>query len=412
MRCHVLHRNARVCAGSLQFAAFEQTGAEMSTGTSGEYWQAKALPSVFKHELLFKYLPPFGGMVTSTVDRPTGAKLVYLDGYAGKGRYENGDPGSAEIVLKIASGQQLSLNKPWTLFLSEKDQASVESLKQVAAEYVRRGIDARVRGFTVDTVFDEVLAAATGLPLFLFLDPCGLALPFDQLAQVLMRRPGARPATEFLLNFTMMGVRRIGGNVRSPQGSEASLKTMDAVCGGDWWRAHFAEAQADDGAAEQVAEGYASRLGKAARMHVISVPVRKKPRHKPIYNLVFGTRSVYGLWVFGDAVARAHAAWWTTAEALDEEADPGALFTVTYALRPKREEIEAEAVPAIAANLAQLLKVYRSYRVVDHTLEVFGDYYGMVTEPCVRAAIKLLHKQGGTSSTGVGKRVRELIVSR
>jgi hypothetical protein len=67
----------------------------MSSGTAGGYWQGKALPSVFKHELLRRYIPPFGGMTgTQAQDR----RVVYLDGYAGEGRYENGDPGSAEIA--------------------------------------------------------------------------------------------------------------------------------------------------------------------------------------------------------------------------------------------------------------------------------------------------------------------------
>ncbi|MDX2709723.1 hypothetical protein PV350_44020, partial [Streptomyces sp. PA03-6a] len=75
-------------------------GGIVSTGTSGKYWQGKALPSVFKHELLGRYIPPFGGM-TGTQSRD--GRVVYLDGYAGEGRYENGEPGSAEIALRVAA---------------------------------------------------------------------------------------------------------------------------------------------------------------------------------------------------------------------------------------------------------------------------------------------------------------------
>lgn len=32
----------------------------MSSGTGGDYWKDRALPSVFKHELLKRYLPQFG----------------------------------------------------------------------------------------------------------------------------------------------------------------------------------------------------------------------------------------------------------------------------------------------------------------------------------------------------------------
>jgi hypothetical protein len=47
------------------------------------------------------------------------------------------------------------------------------------------------------------------------------------------------------------------------------------------------------------------RLQQQTEMFVQSVPVTKAPHQKPVYHLVFATRSQYGLWVFGDALARA-----------------------------------------------------------------------------------------------------------
>lgn len=57
--------------------------AAMATGAGDEYWKEQALPSVFKHTLLDKYMPQFAGM-TGSVAR--GRRVVYLDGYAGRGR--------------------------------------------------------------------------------------------------------------------------------------------------------------------------------------------------------------------------------------------------------------------------------------------------------------------------------------
>ncbi|WP_431993870.1 hypothetical protein [Streptomyces albogriseolus] len=91
----------------------------------------------------------------------------------------------------------------------------------------------------------------TGVPLFLFLDPCGLCLPRDRLVDVLARqRPQRRPATELLMNFSMMAVRRPGGHVRSPRGNEKTLERFDAVCGGLWWREYFTDASGHENAAE------------------------------------------------------------------------------------------------------------------------------------------------------------------
>ncbi|MCQ4079780.1 hypothetical protein NGB36_04030 [Streptomyces sp. RB6PN25] len=41
---------------------------------------------------------------------------------------------------------------------------------------------------------------------------------------------------------------------------------------------------------------------------------------------------------------------------------------------------------------------------------MFEDYYGQVTEPAARAAVKLLHAQGKTPSTEVGGMPRDVTV--
>ncbi|MCX4561689.1 three-Cys-motif partner protein TcmP [Streptomyces phaeochromogenes] len=209
----------------------------MSSGTTGGYWQGKALPSVLKHELLRRCIPPFGGMTgTQVLDR----RVVYLGGYAGEGRYANGEPGSAEIALRVASYYR-SRGLNLSCFFVERKAKSFERLQQVPRGYQARSVNAQAHQGEVDDVLDDVVQRALGLPLFLFLNPCGLCLPMDRLADVLARRrPQRRPATELLMNFSTMAVRRLGGHVNSPKGNEKSLERFDAACGGRWRREHFA----------------------------------------------------------------------------------------------------------------------------------------------------------------------------
>ncbi|MGW3954049.1 three-Cys-motif partner protein TcmP [Streptomyces sp. NPDC004752] len=387
----------------------------MSSSTGGDYWADKALPSVFKHDLLKRYLPQFGGMTgTQSHDK----RVVYLDGYAGEGRYENGDPASAEIALRVASYLRSRPGLTLECFFSEPQAKSFDRLRQVVQHYLARGVRAHAHRGEVDGVLDQVVERAVREPLFLFLDPCGLVLPQDRLVDVLARkRPQKRPATELLMNFSMMAVWRLGGHVCSPKGNEKSLQRFDDVCGGTWWREYFADAVASrdkDGAAEDaieaVAAEYARRLERRTGMLVQSVPVSHSPRQRAVYRLVFATRSQYGLWVFGDTVARARATWWET---LEEREDDDALFSEASVTRPDPKEVEAKAIPQIAGNLAKLLaRTRRPVRLVDHTLEVFGSFYGQVTEPVVRQAVRLLHEQGVTPSNGVGvKRTREITLS-
>ncbi|WP_329008523.1 three-Cys-motif partner protein TcmP [Streptomyces sp. NBC_01601] len=370
------------------------------------------MPSVFKHELLRRYLPQFGGM---TSKQSHDGRVVYLDGYAGEGRYENGDPASAEIALRVASYLRSGHGLTLECFFSEPQAKSFNRLHQVVQHYQAQGVRAHAHRGEVDGVLDQVVEGALGEPLFLFLDPCGLVLPQDRLVDVLARkRARARPATELLMNFSMMAVWRLGGHVRSPRGNETSLRRFDDVCGGMWWREHFADAVASrnmEGAAEDaieaVAAEYARRLAERTEMLVESVPVTHSPRKRAVYRLVFATRSQYGLWVFGDTVARARKTWWET---LEEREEDDALFSMASVSRPDPKEVEAKAVPEIAANLAKLLaRVRRPVRLVEHTLEIFGSFYGQVTEPTVRLAVRLLHEQGKTPSNGVGvKKTREI----
>ncbi|MFI0515843.1 three-Cys-motif partner protein TcmP [Streptomyces sp. WSLK1-5] len=386
----------------------------MSTGTGGDYWADRALPSVFKHELLKRYLPQFGGMTgTQSHDK----RVVYLDGYAGEGRYESGEPASAEIALRVASyfrSRDLTLE----CFFTEAQQKSFDRLLAVVEQYRARGVLAHAHRGEVDGVLDSVVRRAVREPLFLFLDPCGLALPQDRLVGVLaQQRPQKWPPTELLMNFSMMAVWRLGGHVRSPRGNERSLQRFDEVCGGTWWREYFADAAGDsarDGAAEDaieaVAAEYARRLAQRTSMQVQSVPVSHSPHKRAVYRLVFATRSPYGLWVFGDSVARARDLWWESHEVRAEDARDGQLSF--FPERPDTKEVEDKAVPVIASNLEKLLlRTRRPVKLVEHTLEVFGDFYGQVTEPVVRKAVRLLHEQGKTPSNGVGvRRTREIML--
>lgn len=383
----------------------------MATGTGGGYWGGQNLPSRFKHELLGRYIAQFGGMTGAR-----GKEVVYLDGYAGEGRYESGEPGSAEIAMRVAADHRERFGLRWTCFFTEKDASSIARLRKVAEDYRARGVNARVDHQDVALVLDDVVRAAVGQPLFLFLDPCGLTLPFEALVTLLarQRRPSRRnwPPTELLMNFSMTAVRRLGGNARSTKGQEASSLRFDEVCGGRWWREYFVgglDLAAED-AAEQVADEYARRLSKATGMSVVSVPVAKGPGKKPIYNLVFATRSPHGLWVFSDAMARAKERWWEKVE-VEQEAAEDALFTPASVLRPDPEEVRRAAVPAVAKNLEELLgRLGGPFQLVDHPVAVFGDFYGQVTETVARDAVKLLHKEGKTATTGRGDRPRKLVV--
>jgi three-Cys-motif partner protein len=382
----------------------------MPRGADDRFWQEQGLPSVFKHTLLDKYVPQFAGMTGS---RSTARKVVFLDGYAGRGRYGDGRPASAELVLRMAQNQGNAGTVAWTCFFVEVDDDDAALLAAVVDEYARQGVHATAHHGSVLDVLDDVVQAALGCPLFVFLDPCGLGIPYDRLTALLRQERRAQwPPTEVLLNFSLEAVRRISGHVGSERGSEATRARLDQTLGGNWWRSEFSDEGVTDQAVETVVRRFVNQLAHDTGMHILSVPVRRAPRQKPVYHLVFGTRAQHGLWAFGDSTAQATEAWWATLEERTIEQEPGTLFPVTQVERPSLETIKSKALAEIELNLELLLRDYPWFKVVDHTTRVFGSYYGQVRETLVRQAIKNMHRDGRTSSDGVGRRIRELIVAR
>jgi three-Cys-motif partner protein len=383
----------------------------MATGAGDRYWEYQGLPSVLKHELVRRYLPIFAGKTGSK-----SASVIYLDGYAGRGRYDNGAPGSAELILKVAEDYK-DRGISFRLFFHEKKRKNYVLLKPVVDEYKARGIQAEASPEEVIKGLGKVIDAARGLPLFMFLDPCGVGMPFSELTKVLSGpRHEVWPPTEVLLNFSLEAVRRIGGHVNSNTPDEASMALLDSALDGDWWRDVIRKRGVTDDAVREIVDGFMNRLAKSTKMMIVACPVSRAPSHKPVYYLVLGTRSPLGIWYFGDSAARAEEKWWDTLEAKEaaREEDKGmdALFDAPYLPHPSLKEVEAEAVPVVAENIFRLTEKHGQIKVGDYPGEVFGDYLGMVTEKVVRAAIKQLHAHGRTPSTGVGGKIPNLIVAR
>jgi three-Cys-motif partner protein len=383
----------------------------MATGAGDRYWEYQGLPSVLKHELLRRYLPIFAGKTGSKT-----ASVVYLDGYAGRGRYDNGTAGSAELILKVAedyTGRGISFR----LFFHETKRKNYAVLKPVVDEYKARGVQAEASPDEVIKGLGKVIDAARGLPLFMFLDPCGVGIPFSDLTAVLSGpRRDKWPPTEVLLNFSLDAVRRIGGHVNSATPNEKTMARLDAALDGDWWRDVIRQRGVNDDAVREIVEGFMDRLGKATKMAVVACPVSRAPSHKPVYYLVLCTRNPLGIWYFGDSAARADEKWWDTLEAKeavrDEDEGIEYLFDIPHLLHPSLKEVEARAVPVIAENIARLAEEHGQVEVGKYPSQVFGDNLGTVSEVVVRAAIKQLHADGRTPSTGVGGKIPKLIVAR
>ncbi|AKF06104.1 three-Cys-motif partner protein TcmP [Sandaracinus amylolyticus] len=173
-----------------------------------------------KHSILEKYIFAFFNIVKNSAVGEAPKNLVYVDGFAGRGTYDNGDgtvsPGSPLRALeRIASHRDLAA-KVSTIFI-EKNKANYNDLTQELARFYAGHPHIRepqhsngTFAETMTTMLDEIEAKPdhTIAPAFIFVDPCGVdGVDFKVIERILK----AQRQSEFFIFFNIDGVRRLLG---------------------------------------------------------------------------------------------------------------------------------------------------------------------------------------------------------
>ncbi|MET9190298.1 three-Cys-motif partner protein TcmP [Streptomyces tendae] len=386
----------------------ESLGEEVAS--SSPFFVSKKAAAVLKHEILNRYVVPFASKVGRYA--PDG-RVVYLDSYAGPGRYEDGTPGSPALILdaaaRVAGFRQLDC------YFVERGRKSYRSLSQLVDEAKDQGLTAHALRGRAEKHLSAVLDRAAGSPLFAFLDPFGLGLSFDALTQDIFgsrarRGLTGRHATEVLLNFNANAVRRIGGLLTSTKqtpSKPATLSAMDAACGGDWWRQEFLDSADNQEAVRRITNGFVTRVNHEIRSGSWTIAVRNRAHHQVAYNLVLFTRHNDGMWLFGEAVSLAQVEW-RRAQLPPEE--DGMLWNPIDSFEEEEVFRAQEWIRTIRNNIERLLVSKGNFLVDAHQREIMAGVAGEAREMHIRAAVKELYKEGKTGCTGVGP-VRQLRIS-
>jgi len=368
------------------------------------FHHTKKSAAVLKHRIIDSYAPPFIG---KTGKWSTDNRVAFIDGYAGPGRYDDEEEGSGAMLLRHAK-ERASVPRNVELHFVEEDVETIDKLRQVV-ESEGKSVTVTVNDGDISTHLPDLLKRCEGVPLFVYLDPCGLLIPFDEVVRI-FDRPGGHgaPATEVLINFSAVTLRRVAGHLTSVNAVEATLVRMDEVCGGEWWRQAWLDKLPDKDAAEQaVVYGYAAKFAEKAGAGHWVIDVRPRVGRKPLYYLVFASRHIDGLELFGEASSLGLEKWrrYTTAQ----EAEGTLFVDWEETLQAQEAKLKAEWVDTIADRLAGELAKGEAFRVLDRYGVVFGDLVGVARGMHLRAAIKKVHADGLTSTSPVGvKKLLEL----
>lgn len=375
-----------------------------------KFFEKKASAAVLKHRIIDSYATPFASK-TGSVSKDN--RVAFIDGYAGSGRYEDGSEGSGAMLLRKA--KELANRKVEVHFV-EANRKTAELLEAVAAEE-GEGVTYTITKGKISKQLPLLLEKVKEIPVFVYLDPFGLPIPFEDVAAILDRPGGlGEPATEVLINLTA-GVRRFAGMLTSKKDLdlEKDLKPLDAAMGGAWWRDVWLEkcpVKIKDATEDQqmeaelaLCEGYLSRLAKhAGGAGGWIIDVKPKPGLKPVYYLLFLTRHPDGMFVFGQSASKGLEHWrrW-----LAEQNAETTLFgdAADWEAQWKADEktLFAQWVDKIADGLAKELVKGQGFRIADKADAILGkELQGVVRDTHYRAAINKVRaaKLTGTDPTG------------
>ena len=159
-----------------------------------------------KHVILQRYLEAW----LPILSQGGFPQVLYVDGFAGPGRYSGGEDGSPIIALKAALAHKDRLKSTLLFYFVERDEDRAACLSQLLAEMT---LPSRWRtkvepGKTFEEAFPTLQGFYSGKgkplpPTFAFLDPFGWDVPMKIVREIL-----AAPSCEVFINFMYEEVNR------------------------------------------------------------------------------------------------------------------------------------------------------------------------------------------------------------
>jgi three-Cys-motif partner protein len=233
-----------------------------------------------KHTILRTYLDAWFPIMSR---KP---RVAFLDGFAGPGRYEGGEPGSPIIALESAKTHKAKLSKELAfLFIEERKDRADRLSKEIEALQCPGSFKMEVKcgefAPTLTAILDELAGSELKLaPTFAMIDPCGFAgIPFE-----LMKRLLDNPSCELFVSFMVDSINRwlehpcedIRAHIREAFGSDQP----------------FAVAETSGDRASALTALYREQLRTIARF-VRSFELRDK-NDRVVYHLFFASKNSLG----------------------------------------------------------------------------------------------------------------------
>lgn len=281
-----------------------------------DFFKVKKPWSIVKDKLLGCYLKPYMQKILYT-RKP----IVYVDCFAGKGVFEDGQYGSPLIALNIIKdclsktkiencpnieSYFIDLNYADDLQNNLKD---FKNIKIISGEYEKN--------------IQNILKNKKYSNVFLYLDPYGIKALNYNLFNYFATQSGFN-SIELLINMNSFGFIReacrvLNVNFKSEDifndlieydstylsSNEKSKNELTEIAGGEYWIkiiSDYKEGKIDTYEAEKrFSQEYCNQLGKSYR-YVLNMPLRIKQGQRPKYRMIHATNHVSGCILMADNI--------------------------------------------------------------------------------------------------------------
>jgi len=281
---------------------------------NNDFFVRKKVWSEVKDELFACYFKPYVSKILHTY-RP----LVYVDCFAGKGRFDDGEPGSPIIALDI-------INECLTNSKTDKASVSTNFIELNHADELSSNLkgyeDITIISGFYEKEIESLLLNKDGCNIFLYLDPYGIKALEHSIFESFANRNFN--SIELLINLNSFGFFREACNALGTKyendlifedlieydptrlnASKKSIEALNEIAGGTYWQPvveDYKKGNIDGYKAEEIITSeYCKQLGESYS-YVLNMPLRIKKGQRPKYRMIHATNHHDGCLIMVDNI--------------------------------------------------------------------------------------------------------------
>ena len=248
-------------------------------------------PTQGKHLVLRSYLNAWIPILATWNKR-----LLFIDGFAGPGEYEDGEDGSPVIALKALIEHTAKISSEIVFLFMDNDKNRTEHLDQVLDNLSPKPPpNAKIQIIqgkfddTMDQVLEQIEEQKKQLaPCFVMIDPFGIS----DTPMSIIKRIVSNPRSEIYVTFMYEFFNRFKKTTEFE-------KHLDELFGCENWREGI-DIQDYEKRKNFFFDLYKGQLKKAGCKYVVSFDLYKGKRH--VYSIFFGTQHLKGCDVMKSAI--------------------------------------------------------------------------------------------------------------